>query len=181
MNKKRLWIEGKDGKYRDKSGNIRCPHGIQRNRCKECGGNGVCKHNRRRGHCKDCGGGSICCHNRIRSVCKECGGGSICEHSSVRSHCVKCRPENVYKIYQNVAIRKKRIFEISLEKFILLIKLPCRFCGGDGGGLDRIDSSRGYTDDNVQSCCIICNAMKSDLNEQDFLNRVFKIAAHTKS
>ena len=53
---------------------VKCEHGQQRSRCKECGGNGICEHGRRRSQCKDCGGASICEHGRRRSGCKECGG-----------------------------------------------------------------------------------------------------------
>ena len=34
----------------------RCPHGRQRNYCKECGGSGICEHGRQRSKCKECGG-----------------------------------------------------------------------------------------------------------------------------
>ena len=42
-------------------------------------------------------------------------------------------------------------------------------------GIDRINSSHGYTKDNVRSCCYTCNAMKSDHNDKDFLNHIKKI------
>ena len=51
-----------------------CPHGRQRNRCKECGGSGLCEHGRQRSKCKDCGGSGICEHGRRRCRCKDCGG-----------------------------------------------------------------------------------------------------------
>ena len=35
--------------------------------------------------------------------------------------------------------------------------------------LDRIDSSRGYTKDNVQLVCTGVNYMKKDMNEEDFV------------
>jgi len=42
-------------------------------------------------------------------------------------------------------------------------------------GIDRIDSSRGYTNDNVRSCCFTCNAMKLDHSIEVFLDHVKKI------
>jgi hypothetical protein len=43
---------------------VKCEHGQQRSRCKECGGNGICEHGRRRSDCKGCGGSGICQHGR---------------------------------------------------------------------------------------------------------------------
>ena len=51
-----------------------------------------CEHGRQRSRCKDCGGSQICEHNRNRSVCKECGGSQICEHGRMRSTCMSCDP-----------------------------------------------------------------------------------------
>ena len=67
-----------------------CPHGRQRNHCKDCGGSSICEHGRQRSTCQDCGGSSICEHSRVRSQCKDCGGSSICEHSRKRSQCKDC-------------------------------------------------------------------------------------------
>ena len=72
-----------------------CPHGKQRNYCKECGGSQICEHGRIRSQCKECGGASICEHGRQRSYCKECGGSAICEHGRQRSHCKDCRGERL--------------------------------------------------------------------------------------
>lgn len=36
--------------------------------------------------------------------------------------------------------------------------------------LDRIDSSKGYTKDNVQLVCMVINQMKNDLNMNEFVN-----------
>ena len=67
-----------------------CPHGLRRERCKECGGSQICEHGRIRSECKECGGSQICEHGRRHSQCKECDGASICEHGRVRSTCKEC-------------------------------------------------------------------------------------------
>ena len=41
--------------------------------------------------------------------------------------------------------------------------------------LDRIDSNKGYTKDNVQLVCIVVNRMKSDLEQDYFINICKKI------
>lgn len=45
-------------------------------------------------------------------------------------------------------------------------------------GLDRIDSSKPHTRDNVVPCCFKCNWMKSDLTVEDFKNHIDKIYNH---
>lgn len=42
-------------------------------------------------------------------------------------------------------------------------------------GIDRKDSSKGYTIDNCVPCCTECNTMKSDLPLDVFYNRIDKI------
>lgn len=45
-------------------------------------------------------------------------------------------------------------------------------------GLDRIDSSKLHTLDNVVSCCPNCNYMKRDMSVNDFTKHINKIHAH---
>ena len=57
-------------------------------------------------------------------------------------------------------------FDLSYSDVVRLIKQPCRYCGDDRGlrrGLDRMDSSLGYTLDNVVPACVDCNNAKSDV------------------
>lgn len=42
-------------------------------------------------------------------------------------------------------------------------------------GIDRIDSSKGYTIDNCVSCCPLCNQMKSNIDQNMFLTQIEKI------
>ena len=73
-NPRRL-LHGRPARTHARRRTMPCPHGRQRNQCKECGGSGICEHGRVRSKCKDCGGGSICEHGQRRSRCKDCGGG----------------------------------------------------------------------------------------------------------
>lgn len=47
-------------------------------------------------------------------------------------------------------------------------------------GIDRIDSSKGYSDDNCVSCCSMCNLMKNNYSVYDFLNHINKISSYQK-
>lgn len=71
---------------------------------------------------------------------------------------------------------------ISLEQYCeLMLTKECYYCGGalnnTGSGLDRIDSSKGYSLDNVVKCCKICNQMKNDLGQVDFFEHINNIYA----
>lgn len=58
---------------------------------------------------------------------------------------------------------------ITYDQYIKYISKPCFYCGFKlgkqviaGSGLDRLDSSLGYVEGNVVSCCKICNTIKGD-------------------
>ncbi len=74
--------------------------------------------------------------------------------------------------YQGRAKEKQIAFDLEYELFIHFVKLPCVYCGFDEGtvGLDRIDSSVGYTVDNVVPCCKVCNYMKLDHSVEDWFS-----------
>lgn len=90
---------------------------------------------------------------------------------------------------------------ISLEDFILLSKSPCKYCGLEYSkeiedrlseskkqkrlsdhvlkcnGIDRIDSSKGYTVENSVACCKYCNTAKHTMTESEFfawIKRVYE-------
>ncbi len=47
-------------------------------------------------------------------------------------------------------------------------------------GLDRIDSTKGHTKENVVPCCTRCNYMKSNMTLEDFKSHITRIASHLK-
>lgn len=92
--------------------------------------------------------------------------------------------------------RKYKSWELSLDDFSKLIHSKCFYCGEEpssdniwnksgkrttqdeeflSNGIDRIDSSIGYTKDNCVPCCKICNRMKSDLSLEDFRKHIIKL------
>lgn len=57
---------------------------------------------------------------------------------------------------------------ISFEEFKFITDEPCIYCHNklckkseQGSNLDRIDNSKGYTIDNIQPCCKVCNAVRN--------------------
>lgn len=77
---------------------------------------------------------------------------------------------NRYKTAKSLAKRKDKEFNLSESQYLDLIKMPCYYCDNflketdkfKGIGLDRLDSSKGYIEDNVVSCCGLCNSIKNN-------------------
>ena len=112
-----------------------------------------------------------------------------------RNRCKACQNKNMidtgYRLKNNrkmgvrftqgSASAKRRHLEwnIAPQEHEELLKQPCFYCLSPlpltGVGLDRIDSSKGYSLDNVHPCCTICNIMKNALSLSDFYNHIKKI------
>jgi hypothetical protein len=103
----------------------------------------------------------------------------------------------LYYVYKRNAYRRGLEFGISKEKFIGMIKLNCFYCNhppsryfklqnGNGGiiynGIDRINNSLGYIEDNIVPCCSICNYAKRNLSYDEFRSWAFDLVTnlHTK-
>lgn len=102
------------------------------------------------------------------------------------------------KLYYRYSTRQKNRWaselEIPLAVFATLTSSPCFYCTASPGsvmkshskhseyiynGLDRVDSSRSYTIDNVVPCCEQCNKMKLDIPQSDFLEAIHRIATYS--
>ena len=102
----------------------------------------------------------------------------------------------LYRNYKQGALKRKHSFNLSFEEFNNIIAKNCFYCGafpkeadstllikrGDThqpsisyNGIDRIDSSLGYSIDNCVACCSICNYMKGKLSQEIFFTHVNKI------
>lgn len=90
---------------------------------------------------------------------------------------------------------------ISLDEFCAISKSPCKYCGLEYSkeiedrlneskkqkrlsdhvlkcnGVDRVDSSKGYTVENSVACCKYCNTAKNTMTESEFyawIKRVYE-------
>lgn len=108
--------------------------------------------------------------------------------------------------YSHLVRRNKKMggcSVIGFDRFSILAKSPCKYCGiahskeiedrlnenqkkkrlSDHvlkcNGIDRIDSSKGYTDLNSVPCCKFCNFAKHTMSEIDFLFWVRRVYEHT--
>ncbi len=84
-------------------------------------------------------------------------------------------------------------FTLINERFFELCSQDCFYCGdapvprshgykavnGEvflANGLDRIEPKKGYTEDNVVTCCTDCNLQKRDTPQSEFIEKAIKIA-----
>jgi hypothetical protein len=93
--------------------------------------------------------------------------------------------------YKKGAERRNLKYSLTETEFNELITGKCFYCGdkltnrvkGQGKtsgdffytGIDRVDSSDGYTKENSVSCCWTCNNMKNKTSKSDFINHIKKI------
>lgn len=98
------------------------------------------------------------------------------------SNCEKTR----YNAYWRRAIfRRKCDWELTFNQCVTLFNGKCKYCDfrpeGKLNGIDRVDSTKGYTIDNVVSCCSQCNYAKGTLTESDFLKMCSDIVVKMES
>ena len=77
---------------------------------------------------------------------------------------------------KNGAVRRNIEFNLTDEYIKNIINCPCTYCGEIvSGGIDRIDSTKGYVIGNVVPCCKICNMMKNKYSIEFFKNHIKKV------
>lgn len=109
----------------------------------------------------------------------------------------------LYRTYKKNAEIRNLNFDISFDEFNDLTSKNCVYCGSEPvvsnserykkskqfttdpdakfNGIDRVDSSQGYTIDNCVPCCTKCNSMKLDYSKQEFLKHIEKIYKFNES
>jgi len=87
-------------------------------------------------------------------------------------------------------------YEITFDEFSSLVQKECHYCGDkpklhEGvshnqvgikipiNGIDRIDSSKGYSIENSVPCCSRCNSMKMSEPKDLFLKKIKEIYEHS--
>lgn len=83
--------------------------------------------------------------------------------------------------YANKATARGFEFTLTHDDLHDLLDRPCAYCGGKGGGIDRIDSSKGYMIGNVNPCCWSCNQMKNDLPMGEWIAQMKRIIQHIEA
>jgi len=101
----------------------------------------------------------------------------------------------LYRVYKHGAEERNLEWDLTKKQLRTMTKKDCHYCGkppsksiGENlngeyiyNGLDRVDSSIGYTKENVVPCCWSCNQLKGDRNREDFISLINKIYENNHS
>lgn len=104
----------------------------------------------------------------------------------------RCHPTHgrMLSTYRRNARERGLLFDLTAEQFSSLVTADCHYCAAppaplyshaEATGLDRIDNGRGYTADNVVSCCRVCNRAKSTMTYDDFTAWIRRLVARHQS
>lgn len=79
--------------------------------------------------------------------------------------------------YKHGAKVRGHAFNLTKDEFSSFWQVPCTYCGSEVAtiGIDRIDSSIGYSFDNCVSCCTMCNTMKLNHSLDEWLDKMLTI------
>lgn len=96
--------------------------------------------------------------------------------------------------YKDGAKSRNIEWNLSNDDFVKLVTSNCIYCGAAPNirdkyskyykinipvtGIDRINSSKGYTVDNCVPCCSMCNKMKLNYTTDQFINKIKSIYFH---
>ncbi len=106
----------------------------------------------------------------------------------------EARLNALLRAYRQNAASRNLEWRLTDEEFKYQVRQPCFYCEAppaalpmhrgwsyngttSANGLDRIDSSAGYTRDNVRTCCSLCNSMKSNRDTETYVAHAIRVAA----
>ena len=116
-----------------------------------------------------------------------------CRGKVLRSHSENTTWDYLYHVVKGRKTSKEKGFELTKECFKTVSQMDCHYCGAaptptNGykawhpkvtiNGLDRINPSIGYFNDNVVACCKVCIIAKLDKTEDEFLSWLKRVARH---
>lgn len=140
----------------------------------------------------DCGNEKTVQGTLLRS-----GNTRSCGCLSKESRAKKRLPDNTAEVnavilqYKRHAKTRGINFPLSRDEVSLLIRKPCHYCGAIAGnlkrtkdcpsgfphnGIDRVNSDRDYSLDNVVPCCGGCNRAKGTKSADDFISWAKRVA-----
>lgn len=140
----------------------------------------------------DCGNEITVTARILKSQHKSCG----CKNNTLPPHGAARNKINAG--YRRNSKQRGHSFELSAEESEKLFAGDCFYCGRKPhrtyrltwgrnnresaftyNGIDRVDNSRGYTTDNVVSCCKDCNIAKGEKTHTEFLEWVASVYNHS--
>jgi len=139
--------------------------------------------------CKcDCGNECLAYGGHLRNGSRvSCG----CKQDS---ELIKSGLNRLFLSYKGMAKKRGWEFSISREKLEELVLANCTYCGREPlcelkrqktkklqiryNGIDRFDSTKGYTEENCKTCCYYCNHSKLDLTFEEWMSHLKRIFLH---
>lgn len=95
--------------------------------------------------------------------------------------------KKIYKSYIQKCRKQDIGFDLSFDEFISYLSEDCVYCGFSNSneyygfhynGIDRKDSKKGYTKDNICSCCGPCNYSKLDYSPKEYIQKCKDVTRH---
>jgi hypothetical protein len=91
-----------------------------------------------------------------------------------------------YNSYKSRATKKDIPFELTEEMFYKTRVKCCYLCGKEESdthknGIDRLDNTKGYTEENARSCCCNCNYMKKNYVYDSLIEKLILIYHYQKT
>jgi len=149
--------------------------------------------------CK-CGREKVICINNVRCGNSICCGLSPCRGVE-RDKDVEVGYKAILYVYKKHAKDRNLTFNLDYNYFKELTKDICYYCGIEPtqvyqlkdpktgrirsgvpikyNGIDRVDSTKGYNNDNVVTCCKVCNRAKSNLPLDEFKEWITRVYQKT--
>lgn len=112
----------------------------------------------------------------------------LAHENAMKRHGVSTEEEYEQKVkllerfsqYKQGAKARNLEYHLTLEESENLFLSNCAYCNQPMAfGIDRVDSTKHYTVDNVVPCCSMCNRMKNAYSQEAFLNKIKEIYLHS--
>ena len=140
------------------------------------------------GICKTCNIERKLSSSHVGVILRGRGGGC---HCSRRRSGTDTEYKWRYQSYAQAAKKRNLEWELSYEQFLDVTQQNCYYCGIQPemrpshhkrwgfkfpmSGIDRVDSAKGYVEENTVPCCSHCNQAKWDHSTEEFLDWVKRI------
>ena len=116
-----------------------------------------------------------------------------CRGEVLKSYDENTTWDYLYHVVKGRKASKEKGFGLTKDFFKKVSQMDCHYCGAKPtdtngykswhpkikiNGLDRVDPSVGYFNENVVSCCKDCNTAKLDKTEEEFISWLTRLAKH---